>query len=459
MLERHEQKRLDPSSQFALIAGREAWADAGAPEVAPERLAVDWSTGIGGVWTLLDAWDTLRERGPRRVLPMTVPMLMPNGPGAAIGMDLHARAGIRTVVSACASSTEALVNAYDHLQQGLADVVIAGGSEAAIHPLPIAAFASMQALSRRNDDPAIASRPYDVGRDGFVLGEGAAALVVETEEHAKARGARIYAELLGGAVTSDAYHITAPDPEGSAAARAMKAAIEGAGATLADVRHINAHATSTPSATSPSTTRCAASSATLLDGIAVTATKASTGHLLGGAGAIEALFTVLALHERTAPPTINLTEQDPEIPLDVVTSPRALGDGERRRDLELVRLRRAQRGRRVPHRLSGCRGAHAPMRRPRSPSRRRGLLRHGPWVSVVRRREAIIRRSRHATARAASPLSPPGATRRPGRNHWRGGTARARRPTPARARAAARGAARARRCRRPPSRSGCGPRG
>jgi 3-oxoacyl-[acyl-carrier-protein] synthase II len=328
VLERHELKRLDPSSQFALIAGREAWADAGAPEVAPERLAVDWSTGIGGVWTLLDAWDTLRERGPRRVLPMTVPMLMPNGPGAAIGMDLHARAGIRTVVSACASSTEALVNAYDHLQQGLADVVIAGGSEAAIHPLPIAAFASMQALSRRNDDPAIASRPYDVGRDGFVLGEGAAALVVETEEHAKARGARIYAELLGGAVTSDAYHITAPDPEGSAAARAMKAAIEGAGATLADVKHINAHATSTPVGDIAEYNALRRVFGDALDGIAVTATKASTGHLLGGAGAIEALFTVLALHERTAPPTINLTDQDPEIPLDVVTTPRTLAGGD-----------------------------------------------------------------------------------------------------------------------------------
>ena len=328
VLERHELKRLDPSSQFALIAGREAWADAGAPEVAPERLAVDWSTGIGGVWTLLDAWDTLRERGPRRVLPMTVPMLMPNGPGAAIGMDLHARAGIRTVVSACASSTEALVNAYDHLQQGLADVVIAGGSEAAIHPLPIAAFASMQALSRRNDDPSVASRPYDVGRDGFVLGEGAAALVVETEEHAKARGARIYAELLGGAVTSDAYHITAPDPEGSAAARAMKQAIEGAGASLADVKHVNAHATSTPVGDIAEYHALRRVFGDQLDGIAVTATKASTGHLLGGAGAIEAVFTVLALQERTAPPTINLTEQDPEIPLDVVTSPRPLGDGD-----------------------------------------------------------------------------------------------------------------------------------
>jgi 3-oxoacyl-[acyl-carrier-protein] synthase II len=328
VLARHEIKRLDPSSQFALIAGREAWADAGSPEVEPERLAVDWSTGIGGVWTLLDAWDTLRERGPRRVLPMTVPMLMPNGPGAAIGMDLHARAGIRTVVSACASSTEALVNAYERLQAGLADIIIAGGSEAAIHPLPIAAFASMQALSKRNDDPATASRPYDISRDGFVLAEGAAALVVETEEHARARGAHIYAELLGGAITSDAYHITAPDPEGSAAARAMISAIRNAGADLSDVAFINAHATSTPVGDIAEYNALRRVFGDLLDGIPVSATKASTGHLLGGAGAIEALFTVKALADRVAPPTINLTEQDPSIPLDVVTSPRPLPAGE-----------------------------------------------------------------------------------------------------------------------------------
>lgn len=328
VLQRHETKRLDPSSQFALIAGREAWADAGSPQVEPARLAVDWATGIGGVWTLLDAWDTLRERGPRRILPMTVPMLMPNGPGAAIGMDLHARAGIRTVVSACASSTEALANAYDHLQQGYADVVIAGGSEAAIHPLPIAAFAAMKALSKRNDDPATASRPYDITRDGFVLGEGAAALVVETEEHAKARGARIYAELLGGAVTSDAHHITAPDPGGSAAARAMITAIQNAGADLKDVAHINAHATSTPVGDIAEYNALRLVFGDLLEGIPVSATKASTGHLLGGAGAIEAFFTVKALAERIAPPTINLTEQDPEMPLDVVTSPRALPAGD-----------------------------------------------------------------------------------------------------------------------------------
>jgi len=328
ILERVETKRLDPSSQFALIAGREAWADAGSPGVDPGRLAVDWATGIGGVWTLLDAWDVLKEKGPRRVLPMTVPMLMPNGPGAAVGMDLHARAGVRTVVSACASSTESIVNAYEHLQAGYADVIVAGGSEAAIHPLPIASFAAMQALSKRNDDPTRASRPYDVNRDGFVLGEGAAALVLETEEHALARGAHIYAEVAGGSVTSDAYHITAPDPEGNAAARAMRQAVEMAGASLTDVVHINAHATSTPVGDIAEYNALRRVFGDHLDNVVISATKASTGHLLGGAGAIEALFTVLALKNRLAPPTINLDDQDPEIVLDVATSPRELPAGD-----------------------------------------------------------------------------------------------------------------------------------
>ena len=319
-----EAKRLDPSSQFALIAAREAWADAGAPEVNPERLAVDYATGIGGVWTLLDAYDVLKERGPRRVLPMTVPMLMPNGPAAAIGMDISARAGVRTAVSACASGTEAIANAFNRIRNGDVDVVVAGGSEAAIHPLPIAAFAAMQALSKRNDAPEKASRPYDVDRDGFVMGEGGGALVLESEEHALARGARIYAEVVGASVTSDAYHITAPDPEGSAAARAMIGAIEQSGSRLEDVAHINAHATSTPVGDVAEYNALKRVFGNHLSKIAVSATKSSTGHLLGGAGAIEAIFTILALHERTAPPTINLDNPDPEIQLDVVTSPRKL---------------------------------------------------------------------------------------------------------------------------------------
>lgn len=322
-----EAKRLDPSSQFALIAAREAWADAGSPEVQPERLAVEYATGIGGVWTLLDAFETLKERGPRRVLPMTIPMLMPNGPAAAIGMDIAARGGVRTAVSACASSTEAIANAITRLQSGEIDVVVAGGCESGIHPLPIAAFAAMHALSRNNDNPAAASRPYDVARDGFVMGEGAGAMVLETEEHALARGAKIYAELVGGSVTSDAHHITAPDPEGTGAARAVLAALKQANAKVEDVVHINAHATSTPVGDIAEYTALRRVFGDHLDKIAISATKSSTGHLLGGAGAIEAIFTVLALHERTAPPTINLENQDPAIPLDVVVTPRKLPDG------------------------------------------------------------------------------------------------------------------------------------
>ena len=327
VLERQEFKRLDPSAQLALISAREAWADAGSPEVAPERILVDYATGIGGLWTLLDGWDTLREKGPRRVLPMTIPMLMPNAAAAAVSMALGGRGGARTVVSACASGTESIANAYEHLQLGLADVVVAGGTEAVIHPLPIAAFAAMQALSKRNDDPARASRPYDVDRDGFVLGEGAATLVLETKEHAQARGAKIYAELAGGGITSDSYHITAPDPKGLGASRAVLAALEQAGASPDDVTHINAHATSTPVGDIAEYHALKAVFGDRVGSIPVSATKAATGHLLGGTGALEAVFSILAVHERTAPPTINLDNQDEEIPLDVVTSPRSLGEG------------------------------------------------------------------------------------------------------------------------------------
>jgi 3-oxoacyl-[acyl-carrier-protein] synthase II len=258
---------------------------------------------------------------------MTVPMLMPNAAAAAIEMEFTARAGSRTVVSACASSNEALGNALDHLRLGYADVIITGGTEASVHGLPIAAFAQMQALSKRNDAPELASRPYDSGRDGFVLGEGAAALILEREDHAKARGARIYARVLGGAVTSDAFHISAPDPDGSVP-RTMQLALEDAGLTTADVAHINAHATSTPVGDIAEYKSMRKVFGTHLDDIVISATKAATGHLLGAAGAIEAVFTVKALQERIAPPTINLTDPDPQIPLDVATSPRELPKGE-----------------------------------------------------------------------------------------------------------------------------------
>ena len=319
-----EAKRLDPSSQLALISGRQAWEDAGSPEVEPERLAVDFATGIGGVWTLLDAYDALNERGPRRVLPMTVPMLMPNGPAAAIGMDLAARGGVRTAVSACASGNESIANGFHRVQRGEADVVVAGGAEAAIHPLPIAAFAAMQALSKRNDNPGAASRPYDTDRDGFVMGEGAGALVLEDYESAKARGAKIYCEIVGGSVTSDAYHITAPDPEGSGAARAVIAALEQADAKASDVEHVNAHATSTPVGDIAEFTALKRVFGSHIDNLVVTATKSATGHLLGGAGAVEAIFTILALKEQMSPGTLNLDNQDEQIPLNVPRKPHSL---------------------------------------------------------------------------------------------------------------------------------------
>jgi len=322
-------RRMDRSGQFALIAAREAWADAGSPDVDPEKMGVVIASGIGGVTTLLAAYDTLKERGARRVLPMTVPMLMPNGPAAIVGLELMARAGVHTPVSACSSGAEAIAYAVDMIRTGRADVVAAGGTEAAIHPLPLAGFAAMQALSTRNDEPERASRPYDKGRDGFVLGEGAGVLVLETLEHARARGARIYGEVAGAGITADAHHMAQPDPVGSGAARAMSMAVAAAGATPGDIVHINAHATSTPvgDVAEVQAIRRALGDAT--DGACVSATKSMTGHLLGAAGAVESIATILALHHRTAPPTTNLEDPDDDVDLDVVRGePRALPDGQ-----------------------------------------------------------------------------------------------------------------------------------
>jgi len=318
VLTKVETRRLDPSSQYALIASREAWADAGTPEVEPERLAVAIGSGIGGVWTLLTQWDNLREKGPRRVYPLAVPMLMPNGPAAAVSLDLGARAGSHTPVSACASGAEAMAYAVQMLRSGRADVVVAGGTEAAVHALPIAGFAAMQALSTRNDEPERASRPYDSARDGFVLGEGSAVIVVETEEHALARGARIYAELAGVGMSADAYHITAPEPDGAGASRAMLEAVATADLSAKDIVHINAHATSTPVGDVAECNAIRRAFGNAADGMPVSGTKSMTGHLLGAAGALEAVFTVLSIQHRVAPATINLEHIDPEITLDVV---------------------------------------------------------------------------------------------------------------------------------------------
>ena len=318
VLSKVEVRRLDPGGQYALIAAREAWADASTPEVEPERLGVVIGSGIGGVNTLLDQWDTLKEKGVRRVFPLAVPMLMPNGPAAAVSLDLGARAGAHTPVSACSSGAEAIGYAVEMIRSGRADVVVAGGTEAAMHPMPIAGFAAMQALSTRNDEPERASRPYDTGRDGFVLGEGAAVVVLETEAHAKARGARIYAEVCGVGMTSDAHHIAAPDPEGAGASRAMRTAVDTAGLTPKDIVHINAHATSTPVGDIAENNAIRRAFGDEVDHMPVSATKSMTGHLLGAAGALEMILTILAVHHRLAPATINLEDFDPAISLDVI---------------------------------------------------------------------------------------------------------------------------------------------
>ena len=334
VLERVKARRLDRSGQFALIAALEAWKDSGlseaseAGDVDSERLGVAMASGIGGVTTLLSNYDALKEKGPRRVSPLAIPMLMPNSPAANIGLAIRAKAGVHTPVSACASGNEAIAHGVDMIRLGRADVVVVGGTEAAIHPLPMAAFANMMALSRRNDDPQRASRPWDIDRDGFLLGEGAAALVIESEEYAERRGARVYAEVSGAGVTADSHDIAQPDPEGLGATRAMKIALSESGLAAKDVHHINAHATSTPQG---DIAECLAITNALggeIDHVVVTSTKSMTGHLLGAAGALESLATVLALHHRVVPPTINLDNLDPAVKLDVATEQRSLPDGD-----------------------------------------------------------------------------------------------------------------------------------
>jgi 3-oxoacyl-[acyl-carrier-protein] synthase II len=328
-MDRVEARKLDRCQQLALIAAREAWADAASPELDPERLGIAFATGIGGIVSLLDNYDTLLSRGWSRVSPMSVPQLMPNGAAAWVGLDLGAKAGIHTPVSACASGAEAIGYAMDMIRTGRADVVVAGGTEACIHPITVAAFAAMRALSTRNDDPTHASRPYDLGRDGFVMGEGAGALVLESAEHAAARGARVYAEVASVGMTADGHHIAQPDPNGAGAARAMRLALQGAQVTAADVIHINAHATSTPQGDIAEATAIKSVLGDAVSNVAVSGTKSMTGHLLGGAGAVESVAAILALHNRIAPVTANLEDPDPEIGLDVVSvEPRRLRDGD-----------------------------------------------------------------------------------------------------------------------------------
>ncbi len=331
VLDRVKARRLDRSGQLALVAALEAWADSGlggedASPVDPERLGVAMASGIGGVQTLLHNYDLLKEKGPRRVSPLAIPMLMPNSPAANIGLAIGAKAGVHTPVSACASGNEAIALGIDMIRLGRADVVVVGGTEAAVHPLPMAAFGQMMALSKRNDDPAAASRPWDKGRDGFVLGEGAAALVIESAEHAEARGARVYAEAAGAGITADSHDIAQPDPAGLGATRAMKMALREAGMDASDIHHINAHATSTPQGDLAEAGAIRNALGDAASGVIVTSTKSMTGHLLGAAGALESVATILALHHRVVPPTINL--EDPEdVGLDVATEQRTLPEG------------------------------------------------------------------------------------------------------------------------------------
>jgi 3-oxoacyl-[acyl-carrier-protein] synthase II len=329
VLERVKARRLDRSGQFALIAGKEAWADSGLDEgeVDSERLGVAIASGIGGITTLLNNYDSLKEKGPRRVSPLAIPMLMPNGPAASVGLAIGARAGVHTPVSACASGNEAIAQGIDMIRLGRADVVVVGGTEAAIHPLPMAAFGQMMALSRRNDDPTAASRPWDKDRDGFVLGEGAAVLVIESAEHAERRGARVYAEVSGAGITADSHDIAQPDPEGMGATRAMKMALREAQMQPEEVLHINAHATSTPLGDVAEIKAIQQALGDAAQNVVLTSTKSMTGHLLGAAGALESMATILALHHRVIPPTINLDNLDDEVKLDVAREQRKLPDG------------------------------------------------------------------------------------------------------------------------------------
>ncbi|RKN45797.1 beta-ketoacyl-[acyl-carrier-protein] synthase family protein [Streptomyces hoynatensis] len=318
-------RRLDRSAQFALIAAREAWADAGftakagEDEAIPaERLGAAVATGIGGVTTLMTQYDILKDLGARRVSPHTVPMLMPNSPSAHVGLEFNARAGVHTPVSACASGAEAVGYGIEMIRSGRADVVVAGGTEACIHPLPIAAFSNMMAMSKNNDAPEAASRPYDAARDGFVLGEGAGMVVLESAEHAAKRGARVYCEMLGQGLSADAHHIAQPEPEGRGIAAAMRHLLDTTDLKPEQLAHLNAHATSTPQGDVAEIKALRQVLGEDLDHVAISATKSMTGHLLGGAGGVETVATVLALHHRTAPPTINLDRLDPEVDADVV---------------------------------------------------------------------------------------------------------------------------------------------
>lgn len=316
-LTRVELRRLSYLQKMSTVLGRRAWANAGSPEVDTRRLMVSIGTGLGSTEELLWSYDDMRKRGLKAVSPLSVQKYMPNGAAAAVGLERGAKAGVVTPVSACASGSEGIARAWQQIALGEADIAVCGGVETKIEAVPIAAFAQMRVvLSTTNDDPAGACRPFDKDRNGFVFGEGGALLVIETEEHAKARGAKPLARLMGAATTSDGYHMVAPDPNGEQAGHAMTRAIQLGGLTPGDISHINAHATGTN--VGDVAEGKAINNALGSNHPAVYAPKSALGHSVGAVGAVEAGLTVLALRDQVVPPTLNLANLDPEIDLDVV---------------------------------------------------------------------------------------------------------------------------------------------
>ncbi|WP_214407820.1 beta-ketoacyl-[acyl-carrier-protein] synthase family protein [Pseudonocardia lacus] len=316
VLPRVKARRMDRCEQVAMVAAQEAWEHAGKPEVDPERLAVVIGTGIGGAVTLLDQDDLLESGGLRKVSPLTVPMLMPNGPAAWVGIEFGATGGVHAPVSACASGAEALAWALRLIRSGEVDVVIAGGAEACITGITVAGFVQARTLSQRNDEPERASRPFDVDRDGFVLGEGSGIMVLERAEFAAARGATVHGRLAGAGITSDAHHITGPEPEGTGQSRAIRKALETAGLQPSDVGHVNCHATSTVAGDVGESRAVVKALGTHP---VLTAPKSALGHMVGAAGAVESIITLLSIKEGVIPATLNLDRIDPGVELDVVS--------------------------------------------------------------------------------------------------------------------------------------------
>jgi beta-ketoacyl ACP synthase len=324
-LTRVELRRLSYLQKMSTVIGRRAWAHAGSPEVDARRLMVSIGTGLGSTEELVFAYDGMRSKGLRAVSPLVVQMYMPNGAAAAIGLERKAKAGVRTSVSACASGSEAIANAWRQLVLGEADIAICGGVETKIEAVPIAGFAQMRiVLSNSNDDPQGACKPFDKDRNGFVFGEAGALMVIETEEHALTRGANILGRVMGASVMSDGYHIVAPDPNGEQAGYAMTRAIQLAGLAPTDIDHVNAHATGT--SVGDVAEGKAINNAMGGHKPAVYAPKSALGHSVGAVGAVESILTVLALRDGAIPPTLNLRNLDPEIDLDVVAGAPRRGD-------------------------------------------------------------------------------------------------------------------------------------